>query len=232
MRGKRTHEGLAAPVLVAALLAACTRAEPPAPEGVPWVASPEGELAEAATRPGEAPARATAAPPPPPSAGPQPAPSTSPSDSASLPQTNERPAPSSPELDARAAALWDAIARDEPDVAIPAFFPLAAYQQVKDVTDPSADWKRRLVGAFRRDIHAYHAALGDDAANARLVSLDVPDARARWVEPGEEWNKIGYFRVFGSKLRYQVDGASRAFEVKSLISWRGQWYVVHLAAIK
>jgi hypothetical protein len=232
MRGKRTRKGLAVPALVAALLAACTRAEPPAPAGVPWVASPEGELAEAAPKPAETAAKTQPAPGPPPPAAPPPAPSASSSDSASLPQTNEKPAPSSPELDARAAALWDAIARDEPDAAIPAFFPLAAYQQVKDVADPSADWKRRLVGAFRRDIHAYHAALGDDAANAKLVSLDVPDARARWVEPGEEWNKIGYFRVFGSKLRYQVDGASRAFEIKSLISWRGQWYVVHLAAIK
>jgi hypothetical protein len=128
--------------------------------------------------------------------------------------------------------LWQAIVRDEPDLATPAFFPVAAYQQVKDVPDPAADWKHRLLGAFRRDIHAYHVTLGDAAASAKLVSLDVPDARARWVEPGEEWNKIGYFRVFGSKLRYEVDGAPRAFEVKSLISWRGQWFVVHLAAIK
>ena len=128
--------------------------------------------------------------------------------------------------------LWQAIVRDDPDSATPAFFPVGAYQQVKDVADPAADWKRRLLGAFRRDIHAFHAALGDDAGAAKLVAFEVPDARARWVEPGEEWNKIGYFRVFGSKLRYEVDGATHAFEVKSLISWRGEWYVVHLAAIK
>ena len=69
-------------------------------------------------------------------------------------------------------------------------------------------------------------------AYARLVALDVPEARARWVEPGEEYNKIGYFRVFGSKLRYEVDGAAHAFDVKSLISWRGEWYVVHLSAVQ
>ena len=60
----------------------------------------------------------------------------------------------------------------------------------------------------------------------------MPDARARWVDPGEEYNKIGYYRVFGSRLRYEVDGAARSFDVKSLISWRGEWYVVHLGAIK
>jgi hypothetical protein len=61
----------------------------------------------------------------------------------------------------------------------------------------------------------------------------VPESRTRWVDPGEEYNKIGYFRVFGSKLRYEDGpGSPKSFDVKSLISWRGEWYVVHLSAIK
>jgi hypothetical protein len=114
------------------------------------------------------------------------------------------------------------------------FFPLGAYEQVKDVASPSADWKHRLVAAYAHDIHALHGRLdaADGATPARLLGLDVPEARARWVEPGEEYNKIGYFRVFGSKLRYEVDGAPRVFEIKSLISWRGEWYVVHLNAVQ
>jgi hypothetical protein len=112
------------------------------------------------------------------------------------------------------------------------FFPVDAYRQVKDVTDPARDWKLRLVAAYQRDIHALHAALGARAAGARLLGLDVPAARARWVEPGEEWNKIGYYRVFGSSLRYEAGGRAGAFDVKSLISWRGEWFVVHLSAIK
>jgi hypothetical protein len=52
------------------------------------------------------------------------------------------------------------------------------------------------------------------------------------VLPGEEYNKIGYYRVFGSRLRYEVDGAAHAIDVKSLISWRGEWFVVHLSAVK
>jgi hypothetical protein len=128
--------------------------------------------------------------------------------------------------------LWTAIVNDDPDTAMPAFFPVAAYQQVKDVGDPAADWKHRLVSAYRHDIHALHASLGEAAGDAKLLSFDVPDARARWVDPGEEWNKIGYFRVFGSKLRYTAGGTEHAIEVKSLISWRGQWYVVHLSGIR
>jgi hypothetical protein len=212
---------------------ACTRAEPPTPAGTPWQASPEVDVSTAAAAAGSAdagvlPTRSTDAAPSS-SAGASPA---STSDSALLPQTTDKPAASSAPLDQRVALLWSAIVHDDPDTATPAFFPLGAYAQVKDVADPAADWKHRLLAAFRRDIHAFHAALGDEAATPRFVSFDVPEARARWVDPGEEWNKIGYFRVFGSKLRYVVAGDEHAFEVKSLISWRGEWYVVHLAAIK
>jgi hypothetical protein len=115
---------------------------------------------------------------------------------------------------------------------MPFFFPVGAYEQVKDIGNPASDWKHRLVAAYARDIHALHAHLGDQAASATLAGLDVPESRGRWVDPGEEYNKIGYYRVFGSRLRYTVNGETRSFDVKSLISWRGEWFVVHLSAIK
>jgi hypothetical protein len=152
-------------------------------------------------------------------------------DPASMPQTHDAPHAEGPAFEARREALWEAIVNDDPDRAMPFFFPLGAYRQVKDVTDPAADWKHRLVAAYRRDIHALHTRLGADAGDARFLGLDVPETRARWVEPGEEWNRIGYYRVFGTKLRYAVAGEERTFDVKSLISWRGEWFVVHLSAI-
>ncbi len=208
--------------LSAAPLAACTHHEPPTPDGAPSTALPElVPTPQAATLPSAARSSSAGAPSPDSSADP-----------ALLPQTHEIPHASGAEFDARVEALWEAIANDDPDRATVFFFPLRAYEQVKDVAAPAADWKHRLVAAYARDIHTLHSHLGNDAASARLVAMDVPEARARWVEPGEEYNKIGYFRVFGSKLRYEVDGGERAFDVKSLISWRGQWYVVHLSAIK
>jgi hypothetical protein len=206
-------------VLVSA--SACTHAEPPTPTGPAWLAPPEGDASPSG--------------PPPPVPAPildTGAPEASPPDSALQPQTTDKPPASSPALDLRIALLWDAIVRDDPDAATPSFFPLGAYVQVKDVGDPASDWKRRLLAAFRRDIHALHAALGEDAGDSRFLSLDVPEARARWVDPGEEWNKIGYFRVFGSRVRYQAGGTEHSFEIKSIISWRGEWFVVHLSAIK
>jgi hypothetical protein len=216
---------LAAALLHAASLATCSRGEPPTPDGSPSVAYPD--LPSPA--PKSPPAASFGAPAPPAS---QPAP-VGPLDSGApdpshLPQTREKPTATGDAFDARVRALWDGIVSDDPERSMPMFFPLGAYQQVKDVPNPAADWRHRLVAAYAHDIHALHAQLGSAGASATLVALDVPEAHARWVEPGEEYNKIGYYRVFGSRLRFQADGATRTFEVKSLISWRGEWYVVHV----
>jgi hypothetical protein len=153
-------------------------------------------------------------------------------DPGSLPQTRDRPPPSSDALAARAAALWDGIAHDDPDRAMPFFFPVAAYEQVKAIPSPASDWRRRLVAAYKRDIHGLAKRLGEKAESAKLVRLDVPDERARWVEPDEESNKLGYYRVYGTRLVYEVDGKEKSFDISSLISWRGEWYVVHLTGFK
>ena len=156
-------------------------------------------------------------------------------DPAMLPQTHEVPRASGPAFEQRVRDLWEAIVFDNPDQAMTAFFPLAAYVKVKDVDKPAVDWKRRLVAAYVRDIHALHHRLErqtGDSGRATFVGFDVPEAQARWVSPGEEYNKIGYFRVFGSRVRYEVGEAFFTIEVKSLISWRGNWYVVHLRSIE
>jgi hypothetical protein len=153
-------------------------------------------------------------------------------DPATLPQTRDKPEASGAAFDGRVAALWEAIAKDDPDRAMPFFFPLAAYEQVKDVSNPSRDWKYRLVAAYVRDVHDLHKRLGSDPSGARLVSMEIGPS-PRWVEPHEEYNKIGYYRVFGTKLKWEGhDGTPHSFDIKSLISWRGEWYVVHLSAIK
>jgi hypothetical protein len=152
-------------------------------------------------------------------------------DPATLPQTNDLPQPSSPELDARATALWRAIVADDPAPAMPFFFPLGAYLQVKDIRDPASDWQQRLVGAYERDIHDAHATLGAAAATATFDGISVPEG-AQWVDPGGEYNKIGYWRVYGTRLSYTADGRPGSFTIASMISWRGQWYVVHFARIE
>jgi hypothetical protein len=150
-----------------------------------------------------------------------------PIDPGQLPQTHDRPTASGPAFDARVHGLWQAIVEDKPDLAMPFFFPLTAYEQVKALPDPAKDWQQRLVMAYRNDVHVLHLSLGNPGT-AVLASSDVPDALATWINPGVETNKIGYFRVYGSTIHYLVDGTKHYFTVASLISWRGEWYVVHL----
>jgi hypothetical protein len=212
-------------------LAACSTKPPPAPAGIDASVAPlpppHAEASSAAPTNDDA-STATAK-----VDASAPAMTTAAGDEAGkLPQTKDKPPASSPALDARAATLWDAIAHDEPDRAMPFFFPVTAYAQVKDVSNPASDWRSRLVSAYKRDIHGLAKRLGKNADAAKLVRIEVQDERAKWVEPQEEWNKIGYYRVYGTKLVYEVEGKERSFEISSLISWRGEWYVVHLTGFK
>lgn len=134
-------------------------------------------------------------------------------------------------FDHRARALWDAVVADDPSIAVPTFFPLAAYRQVKAIKDPTTDWHARLIAEFESDVHALHRRLGADGPIASFTGLSVPDT-AVWVTPGQEYNKLPYWRVYGSTLDYSVGGGEHSLPVSSLISWRGQWYVVHLGAIR
>lgn len=219
-------------VIAVEAAAACAPGVPPTPEGVDAAVAPLPGPSEA--RPAEAGAAALGIEPV------RDAGSSAPVTSAAadvdepgaLPQTRDRPAARSPALDARAAALWDGIVHDDPDKAMPFFFPVTAYAQVKAIGSPASDWRRRLVGAYARDIHALHERLGGKATSAKLVRLEVPDVRARWIEPGEEYNKLGYWRVYGTRVIYEVAGEERSFDLSSLISWRGEWYVVHLTGFK
>jgi hypothetical protein len=148
-------------------------------------------------------------------------------------QTDEKPLASSPALERRARGLWDAIVADDPERAQSFFFPLAAYEQVKAVANPAADWRRRLLAAYARDIHALHTHLRKHAPSARWVRIEVPERRSQWVKPGREMNKLGYHRVYGSKIIYAVaDGSEHAIDITSLISWRGEWFVVHLTGFR
>lgn len=208
-------------------LAACHRGEPPA-AGIDAAVSALPPPIAAGTGPG-----ATAASPlgvgseqTPPAAV------DAGTDPGTLPQTKDTPETSGAAFDARIAALWDGIARDDPDRAMTFFFPLPAYEQVKAIANAGSDWRRRLVAAYKRDIHALHKRLGERAPEARLLRAEIPTDRARWVEPHEESNKLGYYRVYGTRLVYELDGKERSFEVTSLISWRGEWYVVHLSGFK
>ena len=151
-----------------------------------------------------------------------------------LPQTTDKPDANGAPFLARMQLLWSAILLDDPDKALPTFFPETAYEQTKAIEHPDADWHRRLVAHFRRDIHALHVEVASTGVgmSARLLRIELPEKRARWVEPGEEGNKLGYYRVYGTKIVWTAESEEHEFPITSLISWRGEWYVVHLTGFK
>jgi hypothetical protein len=203
--------------LAAAVAAGCATTQPHA--GAPTRPSPVAARPSptAATSPSPSPSPSVIAIPPPP---------------AGLPQTQALPSASTQVFASEMTDLWTAIVTGNTSVAIQSFFPLSAYQQVKAISDPTADWTSRLVGDYVLDIQAAHSFLGPNAANAQLVQVIVPSPQyAAWISPGGCYNKVGYWHVPGSRLVYRVGGQLRSIGIASLISWRGQWYVVHLGAV-
>lgn len=152
-------------------------------------------------------------------------------DPGTLPQTDEKPTGSGAAFDARMTTLAGAIIANDPNRALSTFFPLEAYKQIKAIPDPASDWQNRLIGSFRTDIAKMHAQLGPNAGSAKFLGVRVPDT-AVWVTPGQEYNKGPYWRVFKAQMDFSVDGRTVSIPIESMISWRGQWYVVHLGPFR
>ncbi len=154
-----------------------------------------------------------------------------PADHPGLPQTRTFPSARTRVFRDEMTDLWAAVVTGRPALGMPAFFPLAAYRQVKAIADPTADWHDRLVAEFRLDVAAAHAFLGPAARRDRLVRVIVPSGEAAWITPGVCYNRIGYWHVAGPRLVYRAGRQVRSIGIASLISWRGRWYVVHFGAV-
>ncbi len=150
-----------------------------------------------------------------------------------LPQTEQLPGTDSAFYEQLGRTLFQAIIDNNPELLIPYFMPVQVYAALKDSKNPPRDWKYRLYAQLTRDIARYHRLLGKDRARARFLGLDVKPEDAIWMKPGREYNKLSYFRLFGSRIRYSDPrGRERSFELSALFSWRGEWYIVHLNGLK
>lgn len=148
-----------------------------------------------------------------------------------LPQTDALPSSRSTQFNQEMADLWSAVKSGSLVTAMPAFFPEAAYAQLKAIAYPTGDWRWRLVADFQLDIEAAHQYLGAGASSAHLLYVAVADADANWIPPDNCYNSIGYWHVPEARIVYTEGGAERSIGIASLISWRGQWYVVHLGSV-
>jgi hypothetical protein len=191
-------------------------------------ASGQGSAAGQASTVAAASVSASASPSPSPTPPASPSPSPTPVDPGLLPQTHVLPPGNDPTFQAGVQDLWQAIVHDDAAQALPFFFPETAYLQVKAISNASADYQNRLIAWYKLDIHAAHVLLGSQASSAQLVGVTVPESQAVWITPGVEYNKGSYYRVYGTRLTYRIGSRTASFGIFSLISWRGEWYVVHL----
>ena len=97
------------------------------------------------------------------------------------PQTRAFPSTTSAAFRNAMADLWLAVTTGNPRFGLPAFFPVAAYKQVKAIPYPVADWQDRLWYDFTLDVGAAHGLLG---RGARLVRVIAPAARRGLGLPG------------------------------------------------
>lgn len=215
-----------ATTVAAALLAGCASGPGPAARSAASSLTATGTTSSGTG----APAGATTG-----SATPTPHPAASPSalpvapGAGSKPQTSGRPRTRSVAFRHAMTDLWLAVSTGRPGLALPAFFPLAAYRQVKAIPGPAADWHGRLWHDFTLDVGAAHRLVG---RHARLDRVIVPSGDAAWIGPGACYNRIGYWHVPQSRMVYRAAGGKlRSFGIASLISWRGDWYVVHFGAV-
>ena len=170
-----------------------------------------------------------------PSATPTPKPKPTPSalpvgpgNAGTLPQTSALPKTNAAAFDNAVHDLWLAVATGNPGYARPAFFPEKAYEQVKAIADPESDWQGRLWLDFTLDVAAVHKLI---KPGATLTKVITPTGYEQWIPAGACYNSTGYWHLPGSRLVYREGGVTHSFGIASFISWRGDWYLIHLGAL-
>ncbi len=139
------------------------------------------------------------------------------------------PGISNEELQSRAKSLFEAIVKDEPIRGESFWFPKEPFIPLKDVKGPEKYWNT-LHKTYERDIHLLHKEKKSwEGATFEEFSLG---SSPRWVKPGEEANKIGYFRSFHGKIKYHQNGTLHQIDVHTVITWQGDWFCTHLRDFK
>jgi hypothetical protein len=136
------------------------------------------------------------------------------------------PAATSDELNLRAQHLFEAIMRDNPDLASDILFPRDAFETAHDATDPGKVWDAKIASSFRRAVHTLHRK-AKGLERAQFISFEIGRTVTQATPRRHEW-KLPLWRVPHARLTYLLDGHTARFDVGELTSWRGAWYVTKL----
>ena len=146
-----------------------------------------------------------------------------------LPQTSTQPRATDPAFQAKMASVLSAIQQGNPELSHSSFFPLNAYLQTKSGGGNDTDWHLRLLANWDRDVRLLHARLSPSGSPLLFAGATVV-GQSSWITPGLEQNKGPYWRTLGAVIAYRTSpgGPLLHQSVLCCISWRGQWYPIHL----
>ena len=96
-----------------------------------------------------------------------------------------------------------------------------------DQHDPIDDWRYRLLAHYDQSILTLHSQVASQPGPLVFVGVTVPDT-AQWMLPYTELNKGSYWRVLNSSIEYTAGGTPHTIPILSMISWRGEWYLIHI----
>jgi hypothetical protein len=130
------------------------------------------------------------------------------------------------ELTLRAQHLFEAIVRDNPDLASDILFPRDAFVLAHDATDPGKVWDAKVVSSFRRGVHSLNKRT-KGIERAQFVSFEIGRTVTQAAIRHHEW-KESLWRVPHARLTFMLDGRTARFDIGELTSWRGAWYVTRL----
>jgi hypothetical protein len=139
------------------------------------------------------------------------------------PPDDSIPPTTSDDLNARARHLVEAIAADDPDLAMDIVFPRDGWLATRDADDAGKEWDKVVERPFQHSIHV----LARRAEQAQFVSIELGHAVIQETPRHHGWKKP-LWTVRGSEVTYVVDGHTRTFRIREMTAWRGAWYVIRI----
>lgn len=136
------------------------------------------------------------------------------------------PPSESDDLTTRARHFLEAVAKDDPTLAMDFLFPRDAYLLAKDTNDPGKQWDNKVMAAFQKQIHLlYKRTKSVDHAQFSGFEIGQPIAQ---VVPKRHDLRLTLWRVRHSRLSFTIDGKAAHFDLGELMSWKGAWYLTQV----
>ena len=125
----------------------------------------------------------------------------------------------------RLELLVEAIRKDEPELALPLFFPGDAFGVLKAIKTPER-YHRKLVKVYLEDVRALRAGL-KDPDHVELVSV-AAGRQKRWMKRGAEGNNYPYWAMYKATVTVKDGDREVVLPLRVMINWGDQWFVTHL----